>query len=231
MKSLQMEWVKLGAVAGLVGGLSYFGTQIPVIPIQIARLMAFSFGPWLIIWAVGIYVFLSLSQKSISAQIGAIFIGIAGFTVNIMLVIQQSIFSILEGYGELIKEVSDPAAKDSLRMSWHGIHAVHYGLDVSFDIFLMVGLTLLSIAMLSHPRFGKILAIPGILLNLAALFINLSTFPIPPGSEDYTYMDLGPFIGLWCLVVAIQMMRSLKWTKNKIEEARVKDKMVMINSQ
>lgn len=221
MKSLQYDWVKLGAFAGIIGVISYFGTQIPIIPEQVARLLAFSFGPWLIIWAVGFYVFLSLDQKSISAQIGALFLGIAGFTVNIMLVIQQSIFSNLEGYGVFLKEVTDPAAKESLRLTWHGMHAVHYGLDVSFDIFLMVGLILLSIAMLSHPRFGKALAIPGILLNLAALIINLSTFPIPPGSEEGTFMDLGPFIGLWSLLVAIQMMRSLNWTKSKIEKARL----------
>ena len=217
MNSLRYHWVKLGAIAGIIGVLSYFGTQIPLIPEQVARLLAFSFGPWLIIWSIGTYVFLCLDRVSIPAQIGSLFLGIAGFTVNIMLVIQQSLFSSLNGYGGHLREVTDPAAVDSLRMVWHGMHAIHYGLDVSFDIFLMVGLILLSIAMLRHPRFGWPFSLPGVIINLAALLNNLSTFPIPPGSETGTFLDLGPLVGLWCLVIAIQMMRSLTWTKSKIE--------------
>jgi hypothetical protein len=212
MKSIKYDWVKLGALAGILGIVSYFGIQIPVIPEKLARILAFSFGPWLIIWAIGIYIFLSLDKKSVSAQVGTLFIAISGVTVNFMLVVQQSIFTVMNGYW---KEATDPVAKETLRWVWRGLNSIHYGLDISFDIFIMVGVVVVSFAMMSHPKFGKVFAIPGMLVGGSALFINMYTFPTPPGSAEGTFIDLGPFIGLWGLAVAIQMFRSFKWAKAK----------------
>jgi hypothetical protein len=214
MEKLQYDWVRLGAVAGILGVVSYFMTQIPVVPEGLARIMAFSFGVWLVVLAVGMSVFLGLERKTIFSQLGALFFGIAGVTVNFMLVVQQSIRSIMGGYWA---ETTDPVAQESLRWVWRGLNSVHLGLDISFDIFLMLGVVLLGVAMWGHPRFGKLYAVPGILVAGAALLINLYTFPVPPGSEPGTFVDLGPLIGLWGLFVGIRMLGSLKWAKEKLE--------------
>jgi hypothetical protein len=108
-------------------------------------------------------------------------------------------------------------AQETLRWVWRGLNSVHLGLDISFDIFLMLGVILLGVAMWDHCRFGKWFAIPGILLAGTALLLNLYAFPIPPGSEEGTFVDLGPMIGLWGLAVSVQMLRSFKWAKNKLK--------------
>jgi hypothetical protein len=90
---------------------------------------------------------------------------------------------------------------------------VQLGLDVSWDVFIAIGTLLFAVNMLNHPRFGKILGSIGALLAILLLGFNLYSFPIPPANVNL--IDFGPFVGLWYLVVSVQMLRSLTWAKKE----------------
>jgi hypothetical protein len=82
---------------------------------------------------------------------------------------------------------------------------VEFGLDLSWDVFLVAGTTLFSCAMLPDPRFGRRFALPGITLAAALYVLNFATFPTPPASEGL--VDLGPVVGLWYAAVSVQALR------------------------
>jgi hypothetical protein len=67
--------------------------------------------------------------------------------------------------------------------------------------------------MFSHPKFGKIFGGITTLIGLLLLVFNLLTFPTPPGSAGL--IDLGPVMGIWNLVISIQMLRSVRWIKEQ----------------
>jgi hypothetical protein len=95
---------------------------------------------------------------------------------------------------------ADAAARDLIRWVQDSVNAVHLGLDVAFDIFLLTSLVLFALVMSRDPRFGRSVGLVGCALALAALSLNLYTCPIPPDP------DLGPWVGLWTLAVAIRMI-------------------------
>lgn len=112
---------------------------------------------------------------------------------------------------QYIREAPDEATKETLRLVWKGVNPVQLGIDISYDIFLLVGLFLLATAMLRHPRFGKVFGGVGIVLSALTLGLNLYTFPEPPGEALGRLFDLGPLVGVWLIAVAIQMLRSIAW--------------------
>ena len=65
-----------------------------------------------------------------------------------------------------------------------------------------LGTVLLAWNMWHHPRFGRILAVSGIVIAVALVIANLIVFPEPPGNAGS--IDLGPVIGLWYLIVTVR---------------------------
>jgi hypothetical protein len=67
---------------------------------------------------------------------------------------------------------------------------------------------------------GEILNAPttlGTLLGFACglllLVFNLITFPTPPDSAGL--VDVGPIMGVWYLVISVQMLRSVRWIRER----------------
>jgi hypothetical protein len=110
-----------------------------------------------------------------------------------------------------IREAPDEATKETFKLIWKGVNSIQLGLDVSWDIFLLISLILIGVAMLHHPRFGKAFGWTGIFLAGLTLGLNLFTFPEPPGEALGSLFDLGPLVGIWLLAVTIQMFRSIPW--------------------
>jgi hypothetical protein len=95
------------------------------------------------------------------------------------------------------------------------------GLDVAWDVFLVLGAMLLAWNMWHHPRFGRVLAVSGGVIAIALLVINLAVFPEPPGHNT---VDLGPVIGLWYVIVTVRLAMSRRWAAaHEIADARVRD--------
>lgn len=210
--ALTLTWIKLGAIAGIIACVIYPLMAAVEMPRLLTVVCAAAFGPLISLASVGLYHLLKLHQKTVSAQIAAAANVIAGSIVNMMLVVQLAISYSMEEY---MKNAGDAATKATLEWVGKVVDKVQLGLDVSWDVFIAVGTLLLALNMLNHPRFGKILGGIGMLLAALLLGFNLYTFPIPPANAEL--IDFGPFVGLWYLIISIQVLRSLSWAKNKLE--------------
>ena len=205
---LARNWILFGMIAGIIGAIAFFiaSGAIPL-PLRLAFLLGFTIGPLLSLAFVGFYYFFKLHRKSVALQASVLFGIIAGSIFNMMLVIQGALFLTIPR-----------EARADLGFAWDGLNMVQLGLDVSWDIYITVATILLGIAMLSHPRFGKIWGGITMLLGAATLVLNLLTFPVPPANAG-SY-DLGPIVGLWYFVIMIRVLTSLKWVDERLEAAR-----------
>jgi hypothetical protein len=69
--------------------------------------------------------------------------------------------------------------------------------------------------MYSHPRLGKIMSVLGVGIGLTGLFLNIQSFPTPPGEAGS--FDIGPLVGIWFLVVTILIIKNLGWLRESVE--------------
>ena len=203
---LTASWARVGGIAGILSVLAFIGGSviggILEAPSTIGDLLGFSFGPLLITAFVGLFYLIRAHQDSISLQLGTIFGVIAGAVVTNMIVVQSALFRTIE-----------VGLRDTIGPAWNGLNAIQLGLDVSWDIFISLATILVGIAMFSHPKFGKIFGGITTLIGLLLLVFNLLTFPTPPGSAGL--IDLGPVMGIWYLVISVQKLRSVGWTKEE----------------
>jgi hypothetical protein len=207
---LTFTWIKLGAIAGIIACLIYPLMAAVEMPRLLTVACAAAFGPLLSLASIGLYHLLKLHQKTVTAQIAAGANVIAGSIVNMMLVVQLAISYSMDEY---MNNAADTATKATLEWIGKVVDKVQLGLDVSWDVFIAIGTLLFAVNMLNHPRFGKILGSIGALLAILLLGFNLYSFPIPPANVNL--IDFGPFVGLWYLVVSVQMLRSLTWAKKE----------------
>jgi len=64
------------------------------------------------------------------------------------------------------------------------VKAVWLGLDVAWDAYLGLGTLCFALAMMKHPRFGRLLGIPGVVVSLALLLLNLCLGGHPKPATD-----------------------------------------------
>jgi len=192
------SWVRIGPVAGVLAIAAYFAAAMANLPYHVALVLAFSMGPLLSVAFMGFYHFLRAHRNSAALQTATVFGVIAGTLVNLMLVVQQSLF------------MSIPSAtRAALGSAWTGLNMVQLGMDISWDIYISVATILLGVVLWKHPRFGMVLGGITVFAGLLLLVLNLWTFPTPPGESGL--FDVGPFVGLWFVVLSVRMLFSVKW--------------------
>ena len=202
MDSIKFKWIKTGIICGYLTLIVYPIMILVDLSVQFALVLASSFGILFLIASIGLYRFISLYKNSVSLQLGVLFNIIGCSIVVMMFTVQLSLFSEGKNYGqEIPKEVKTYVFKTA--------NLTQLSLDVAWDIFISLGTILLALNMLSHPRLGKIIGGIGIILGTGLLFLNIYSFPIPPGESGL--IDLGPFTALWYLAVTVMMTVSLKW--------------------
>ncbi len=185
-------------VLGLIVLLSYLNNAAGLIdlPHKLVLLLFFAIGPAAIFGITKLSGELEKHAKGIVLKVGTIFL-IVGFAfMNLMLVVQQTIFFRMEKF---TSEAADTSAAATLEAVSQGVHLVQIGMDISFDIFYSLGMILFASALFKHPRFGKILGVSGIVIGSALLAFNMHTFPIAP-AEAGSY-DMGPISALWWLAI------------------------------
>jgi hypothetical protein len=153
--------------------------------------------PLLGLASLGLYRFLRLHQP-VSARLAAACNFLGGALFSTMLLVQIAVR--LRAAGQPIDQQ---------------VVAVWLGLDVAWDVYIGLGTALFAWAMWTHPRFGRGFAVSGALLAVLLLAFNFYAFPEPPGESHL--VDLGPFVGLWYLVVTLQMWRSLSWVRQVLD--------------
>jgi len=189
-----LKAVRLGIVAGFFACLAYPLAAFAHLPKLATTTLVACFGPALGIASYGLRRLLDWETPLLSSALGSLLNALAGALFTAMGLLQLAV-----GYTAGSEKVSS-----QLIATW-------LGLDVAWDAFVGFGTICFSIAMLRHPRFGRIFSIFGILIGGGLLVLHLYTFPTPP--QNAGLVDLGPALGLWYLVVTVQMWRSLAWAR------------------
>ncbi|UCE39881.1 MAG: hypothetical protein JSV17_10365 [Candidatus Aminicenantes bacterium] len=205
-KTLYRTWVRMGIYAGLAVSVIYPLMIFAPLPKKITIILASLFGPLLMLASLGLYYFLKAHRKTVTGQLAVISNIVASVLVTLMLIVQLSVNLSISG---LMDSAGEGISEATKKWIWQVVDKVQLGMDVSWDIFIAIGTILFGVTMMKHPRFGKIFGLLGFLIGHFLLVFNLSTFPTPPG--DAGLIDLGPFAGIWYLLVTVQIIRSLKW--------------------
>lgn len=197
-----LAWIRTGGVCGILSVASYLAAAFAPLPDLGAYLAAFAFGPLLAIGLVGVRAALALERPGPLVDVAALLGVGAGFTVLIMLTVQQAIFA---STGRALERAGDSPAAETVRQVRAGLNAVHLGLDVAWDVLIAAAVVLFGLAMLRHRDFGRVFGGLGVALGALLLGFNLWYFPIPPG--DAGSIDWGPFVALWALAVFVLLLR------------------------
>ncbi|UCF20452.1 MAG: hypothetical protein JSU87_03320 [Gemmatimonadota bacterium] len=207
-RSLAPALVQWGAVSGIAGLCSYVGAAFIPLPDLAGYGLVFFMGPLLALSFVGVHAALAAHRDSVTARFGMVLGIVAGGIVNIMLVIQGA-NNILRARGA--DSAMSEADRETAELVWRAVNRVQFSIDVSWDFFITLAGILLGIAMLSHPKFGKLFGWSGIVLGALLLSLNMWTFPIPPAEAGS--IDLGPLVALWFLAVFIRMLTLRGWLR------------------
>lgn len=190
---------KAGAVAGILSIVFYFSVAaFSFLPDAIALSLAFSFPLLWIIAFMGLYHFLKAENHSASLEVGYLFGIIGAALACVLLVVQQANFI---WHDEAMAVATTEEARGLLKAAFRGANRVQAGMDVAFDIFITVAWFLFGINIARSPHLNKALGWLGCLLSAGLLSLNMITFPTAPAEAGL--FDLGPFLGIWTLVVFI----------------------------
>jgi hypothetical protein len=195
-----LKAIQVGIVAGFFACFAYPLAAFGHLPKLATTALVACFGPALGIACYGLRKLLDLDGPLTSSALGLMLNALAGALFSTMGLVQLAV-----GYSAGLEKV--PAL----------FVAIWLGLDVVWDAFVAFGTICFAIAMLGHPRFGRVFAVLGIAVGGGLLGLHLSTFPTPP--QNAGLVDLGPALGLWYLAVTIQMWRSYSWAKQRISAA------------
>ncbi len=189
-------------VAGLLVLLAYFNFTVFGVPIseRLALILAFAIGPVAIIGVLQFRQKLSRLYKGDLLNIASVFLIIGFALLNLMIVVQQTIFAF---HRKALQAATDESSKEMLRLMFSEINSVQLGIDISWDIFYCIGLILLSIVLLHLSISRKILGIYGLITGLGLLVFNLWTFPTPPGESGL--IDFGPATGVFWVVLIVMV--------------------------
>ena len=184
--------IRLGIVAGFFACLAYPLAAFAPLPKPATTTLVACFGPALGVASYGLRRLLDWEAPSLSSTLGLMLNALAGALFSAMGLVQLAV---------LYSAGGDKVSTQFV--------AIWLGLDVAWDAYVGFGTICFALAMLRHPRFGRIFTISGIAIAAGLLGLHLYTFPTPP--QNAGLVDLGPALGLWYLVVTVQMWRSLSW--------------------
>jgi hypothetical protein len=199
-ESQRKQWIKTGAIGGLLGGGLYFAAAFIPMPDLLVYISAFAFGPLLAIGCTGLYYFLSATDESPRLQIAVVSAIAGGITLLLMLTVQQSVFSVIEKTPATssaeIKTVGERINK--------GLNNVQLGMDIAWDVLICTATILFGYSMMKKTGFWRIIGFIGLALGFLLLGFNMYYFPKPPDSVGS--IDWGPFVAIWYLVVSIILL-------------------------
>jgi len=201
-------WMVSG-IAGMIGVLCYIlAILLPWPETQAgtsSSLLVVSAWPILsIIYSYGLYHYIAVQHDCTTNRLAFVFAVVAFTTVLAMIIVQLAVGA---GWPEVTRGLDEQTAG----MLKRGLRLIDMGLDVAWDILIGVALILSGLAMRARNGLGPWWAIPSIVLGAALIVLNACTFPWPPG--DRGLFDIGPFIGVFVLLLATR----LAWLGHKAE--------------
>jgi hypothetical protein len=185
-----------GAGCGLAAVVAYFGAAFLPLPEGLGRLLAFAFGPLLAVSFLGLYHVLADRCDGPALRFGVVLGILAGATVTVMLSVQMGNNMMR---GDQLSGADTEAAREIARIAHQAVNRVQMLIDVAWDVFICGAGGLVGLAMLKHPRFGRIWGGTGIAASVALLYLNLDTYPNGPAYAGS--VDLGPLLAVWFMAV------------------------------
>ena len=149
-----------------------------------------------IVYSYGLHAFVAAERESAANRLAFVFAVVAFATVLGMIVVQLAVGA---GIAEITKGLDEPAATALRR----GLRLIDLGLDVAWDMLIGTALILWGVAMRRRTGLGPGWALPSVVMGVALIALNAATFPWPPG--DRGLIDIGPFIGVFMLALAIRL--------------------------
>jgi hypothetical protein len=207
---VNLSWTRAGGWCGVASVASYLLAAFAPLPDTLSYAAAFAFGPLLAVGAMGLARVLALDHDGPRVQIARMLAVAAGVTVLLMLTTQQAIFGVVQRATE---QAADPAAKDVYAKVGEGLDAVHFGIDVAWDVLISAAVVLFGLAMWRHPAFGRVMGGLGVALGGLLLGFNLWSFPRPPAAAGA--IDWGPFVALWLLGSFLLLLRAGRWVRQQ----------------
>lgn len=204
-RSVQMSdsslWVKTG-IAGIMSVACYILAIVLPRPetqfgISASLVIASAWPVLSIIFAYGLYSYISSAHQSHANRLAFVFTVAAFSTVLAMLTVQLAVGAGISEITEGLNEQASGALSRGLRM-------VDLGLDVAWDMLLAAALIFLGAALKPRSVLGPVWAIPAMVLGAVLAAVNAATFPWPP--PDAGIMDIGPVIGLFMTALAVRLV-------------------------
>ncbi len=190
---MDKQWVKSGAVCGILSMLFYFLAVAVPMPDVLAVVLIAHFGIFLAVGFIGLYTFLKITAgESVVISLMKLSGMVAGVVVTLMVLVQQALFFTYDKFVRQKNASEIVQLKQSQTMSL--LNTVHLGLDIGWDLFISWAGILLGLAMFCNRLYAKMVAGSVVCLNVMLLAFNLYTFPTPPG--DAGLVDLGPFVAV-----------------------------------
>ena len=177
-------------VCGLLANVAYVLTASEALGDVGTRIAASVVGPLIAAFSVVLYDLLAAERPTLAGRLAAFANVAAGALLTAMVLVQIAVNDVEAGLS--------PAVNDAFEH-------VEFGLDLSWDVFLVAGTILFGCSMLADRRFGRAFALPGIMVAAALYVLNFATFPTPPAAEGL--VDLGPVVGLWYAAVSVHVLR------------------------
>ncbi len=184
LRELDYRWAGITAISGIAGLVSYIAVIAASHSDTNIVALAFLFAFGLTVSSIGLYHVLGGTTGSRLALIAAVANVIAAAQLLAMLMVQISVYAVVQQPDATIKGV------------W-------WGLDVAWDLYIGAGTILFGLAMIGRRGLGAWLGAPGVLISILFLIFNIATFPKPPDTAGL--VDLGPLVGLWYLVVYVRL--------------------------
>lgn len=189
-----------GGICGIVGTIFYILAVAVPMPERIAFTLAVTWPVLSIVFAYSLYRVIASNGDGMMNQLALLF-AIVGFAmVAMMISVQLAVrMGIAEYMGSTI-----PGEENLHGIIRQALRLVDMGIDVAWDIFIGSSLICLSVALVSHPRFGRAWGIPSALFGAGLIGLNIVTFPWPPNTRGL--FDLGPFIGLFIILLSTRLL-------------------------
>ena len=203
---LQKTLVKTAVGAGIAVSIMYPVRTFVPLPDFVATLFFIYFGPLLVVAIIGLYPFLTRIRATVPAILGTAFGVIGGVANTMFAVVQMTSLHYIHGY---IRFAEAAAAKQEWRDILNGVFTVQNGLNYVSDLFIDWTAFMFAIVLWSHPKFGRIFSITGVLAAGFHFVMKAYTFPVPPSEAGL--FDAGPLVSIWFAVVTIQVLRNVQW--------------------
>lgn len=201
--ALQKKWILYGAWSGILAALIYpilYYTDLSF-RLDFVLGLVFSFG--IGIASVGIFHYVRIHRDGICLQTGFLLGILAAFAYILSISIWHSLNSPMEGI----------LVKGDQSFVYTIINRVHKGISFAWEVLIAASIFAFGVAFFRQPKPGKVIAVLGLIVALVILFFAFFSFPEKPDYLDL--VGMGPLLPFWHLVVAIYMINSLKWIKEK----------------